>query len=69
MENTNVNSGKRLLNLLYSNKYDIIHLHNIHGYYFDLNILRCFEKDKIPIVWTLRDTWVVTGRCAYFGDN
>jgi len=64
----NVNSGKRLLNLLHSNKFDIIHLHNIHGYYFDLNILKYFEQAKIPIIWTLHDAWIVTGRCAYFGE-
>lgn len=68
IESINVNSGKRLLNLLHSSKFDIIHLHNIHGYYFDLNILKYFEQVKIPIIWTLHDAWIVTGRCACFGE-
>lgn len=46
---------------------DIIHLHNIHGYYLDIRVL--FEYLKIcgkPIVWTLHDCWPFTGHCAYF---
>lgn len=46
---------------------DIIHLHNIHGYYLNIKIL--FEYlstlDK-PIVWTLHDCWPLTGHCCYF---
>lgn len=47
-------------------QYDIIHLHNIHGYYFMLNYLDIL-KEK-PVVWTLRDFWPITGGCAFFGD-
>jgi putative colanic acid biosynthesis glycosyltransferase len=46
---------------------DIIHLHNIHGYY--LNILVLFNYLKLsdkPIVWTLHDCWPFTGHCSYF---
>lgn len=46
---------------------DIIHIHNIHGYYLNYKIL--FEYlstiDK-PIVWTLHDCWPITGHCAHF---
>ena len=48
-------------------KPDIIHLHNIHGYY--LNYLLLFQylsKADIPVVWTLHDCWAFTGHCAYF---
>ncbi len=46
---------------------DIIHLHNIHGYYLHLPTLFSFLKtcDK-PVVWTLHDCWTFTGHCAYF---
>jgi glycosyltransferase involved in cell wall biosynthesis len=46
---------------------DIIHLHNLHGYYLNLPILFKFlaEYGK-PVVWTLHDCWAFTGHCAYF---
>lgn len=46
---------------------DIIHLHNIHGYYLHLPTLFNFlaEFDK-PVVWTLHDCWAFTGHCAHF---
>ena len=46
---------------------DIVHLHNIHGFY--LNVERLFEYLKNagkPVVWTLHDCWSFTGHCAYF---
>jgi glycosyltransferase involved in cell wall biosynthesis len=48
-------------------KPDIIHLHNIHGYYINIEILFRYLKDaNIPVVWTLHDCWPITGHCAYF---
>lgn len=46
---------------------DIIHLHNIHGYYLNYKILFEFlKKYNHPIVWTLHDCWPMTGHCCYF---
>ena len=47
---------------------DVIHLHNIHGYYLNLKILFKYLKNdyKGQIVWTLHDCWAFTGHCAYF---
>jgi len=46
---------------------DVIHLHNIHGYYLHLptlfNFLAVYDK---PVVWTLHDCWAFTGHCAHF---
>lgn len=46
---------------------DIIHLHNIHGYYLNIKLLfkYLYESQK-PVVWTLHDCWPFTGHCAYF---
>ena len=46
---------------------DIIHLHNIHGYYIHIGLLFHFlsEYGK-PVVWTLHDCWSFTGHCSYF---
>jgi len=46
---------------------DIIHLHNIHGYYINIEILFDYIKEaKKPVVWTLHDCWSFTGHCSYF---
>ncbi|MDR3610697.1 MAG: glycosyltransferase [Ignavibacteriaceae bacterium] len=48
---------------------DIIHLHNLHGYYLNVEILfNYLKKSQIPVVWTLHDCWPFTGHCTYF-DN
>lgn len=49
-------------------KPDIIHMHNLHMGYLNLEMLfRYFEKHKeIKIVWTLHDCWAYTGRCPYY---
>ena len=46
---------------------DIIHLHNIHGYYVNIELLFKYIKEaNKPVVWTLHDCWAFTGHCAYF---
>lgn len=46
---------------------DIIHLHNIHGYYLNVEILFNFLKEyNKKVVWTLHDAWAFTGHCAYY---
>lgn len=46
---------------------DVIHLHNLHGYYINIEILFNFLKEfNRPIVWTLHDCWAFTGHCAHF---
>ena len=45
---------------------DIVHIHNIHGYYLNYPILFNYLKEaNIPIVWTLHDCWSFTGHSAY----
>ena len=46
---------------------DVIHLHNIHGYYLNYKVLfRFLSKIDIPVVWTLHDCWPFTGHCSYY---
>ena len=46
---------------------DIIHLHNIHGYYINIKVLFDYlKKSGKPVIWTLHDCWSFTGHCAYF---
>lgn len=58
---------KQLINTIKEIKPNIIHLHNIHGYYLNYPLLFEFLSNvKIPVVWTLHDCWPMTGHCAYF---
>ena len=43
---------------------DIIHIHNIHGGYFQTNLLPKLAKIA-PVVWTFHDMFQITGHCAY----
>ena len=46
---------------------DVIHLHNIHGWYLNWKMLFDYLKiASIPVVWTLHDCWPFTGHCPYF---
>lgn len=48
---------------------DIIHLHNIHGYYLHLETLFRYLSDAgKPVVWTLHDCWAFTGHCSHFAE-
>lgn len=57
----------RLVNFIKEYNPDVIHLHNIHGYYLNVKILFDFlaEYGK-PVVWTLHDCWAFTGHCSHF---
>ena len=45
---------------------DIIHLHNVHGYYLNYPVLfKYLSQSGIPVVWTLHDCWAYTGHCPY----
>ena len=58
---------KKIVNQIVKISPDIIHLHNLHGYYLNYKILFEFLKEyNHPIVWTLHDCWPMTGHCCYF---
>ena len=48
-------------------KPDVIHIHNIHGYFLNYRILFDYlSKCDIPVVWTVHDCWLYTGHCYYY---
>lgn len=58
---------KRLVEALKDYDPDLIHLHNVHGFYLNVEILFDYlKKCGKPIVWTLHDCWSFTGHCSYF---
>lgn len=58
---------KRLIRKIRVIKPDVIHLHNIHGYYINYPILfRYLASEEIPVVWTFHDCWPITGHCVHY---
>ena len=56
--------------LKWADEYDpnILWLHNIHGYYINIEMLFMWIKSRpqMRVNWTLHDCWAFTGHCAYF---
>ena len=49
---------------------DVVHLHNIHGYYINLKILfEYLRESNKPVIWTLHDGWSFTGHCSKFASE
>ena len=42
---------------------EIVHMHNLHGGYFDLRLLKSLSN-QVPVILTLHDEWLLTGHCA-----
>jgi len=57
--------AKQILEM--SKSADVIHLHNLHGYYLNFVELLSGLSDK-PVVWTWHDMWGATGRCGVAMD-
>jgi Glycosyltransferase len=45
-------------------EFDVVHLHNLHGYYLNYRQLLDGLRGK-PIIWTWHDMWAITGRCGF----
>ena len=59
---------KDLIKQIEEFKPDVIHLHNIHGYYVNIEILFNYLKQhpEIKKIWTLHDCWSFTGHCSHY---
>lgn len=61
------NATKRLLARLDEIKPDVVHLHNLHGYYVNIEMLfNWLANHNCKVEWTLHDCWSFTGHCAHF---
>ena len=60
----------RLIKEITEFKPDVVHLHNLHGHYINyLHLFDFLNCERIPVVWTLHDSWAYTGHCAYYAAN
>lgn len=49
---------------------DVIHLHNLHGYYLNVEVLFQYLREfGKPVLWSFYDCWSFTGHCAHFDYN
>lgn len=64
----NRNATKRFLE--WADRFDpeLLWLHNLHGYYIDVEQLFRWIKSRpqMQVRWTLHDCWAFTGHCAHF---
>ena len=57
----------RLLQRLDEIDPDVVHLHNIHGYWVNIEMLFSWlASHRCQVRWTLHDCWAFTGHCAHF---
>ena len=46
---------------------DIIHIHNVHGYWLNYPLLcQYLQESGKPVIWTVHDCWLYTGHCYYY---
>ncbi|MCR5449558.1 MAG: glycosyltransferase [Solobacterium sp.] len=64
---SNVSETRKMIEEVKRFAPDIIHLHNLHGYYLNLEVLFSWLKEYgRPVIWTLHDCWSMTGYCPHF---
>lgn len=59
---------KKFLEWAENYKPDLLWLHNIHGYYINIEMLFAWIKShsQIHVKWTMHDCWAFTGHCSHF---
>lgn len=58
---------RKLIKQIEEIKPDIIHIHNIHGYFLNYKVLFDYlSKINTSVVWTVHDCWLYTGHCFYY---
>jgi len=46
---------------------DIVHIHNIHGYFLNYPMLFQYLKaNDVRVMWTVHDCWLYTGHCYHY---
>jgi glycosyltransferase involved in cell wall biosynthesis len=62
-------STRRLIGHLENFRPDVVHLHDLHGYFLNIPLVVDFLKiNRIPTVWTFHCEFMYTGKCGYAFD-
>lgn len=57
---------RRLLKFIQSYQPDVVHIHELHGYFVNIKpVMNYLKKNKIRTVWTFHCEFMYTGRCGY----
>lgn len=49
---------------------DIVHIHNLHGYFLNYPLLCDFlARRGKPVIWTVHDCWLFTGHCYHYAST
>ena len=57
---------KRMIKAIIKFKPDVVHLHELHGYYVNYSeIVRLLKSSNIPVVWTFHCEFMYTGKCGH----
>lgn len=58
---------RKFINIIDRINPDIVHIHNIHGYYINYKVLLDYlSRKNYRVVVTMHDCWIITGHCAHF---
>ena len=56
----------KLLSFMDEFQPEVVHLHNLHGYYLNMfRVVDYLKAHRIKTIWTLHDEFMYTGRCGY----
>lgn len=62
-------STRRLIKIIEKFCPDVVHLHELHGYYLNVGeLVRYLKSNSIPVVWTFHCEFMYTGKCGYAYD-
>jgi len=57
---------QKLIKYIKKEKFDIVNIHNLHGYYLNFfTLLKFLEKENIKVVFEMHDEWAINPRLAY----
>jgi putative colanic acid biosynthesis glycosyltransferase len=58
-------STRRLLKYMKQYQPDVVHIHELHGYFVNINpIIKYLKKNNIKTVWTFHCEFMYTGKCG-----
>lgn len=62
-----IHATSKLLEEIERIKPDVIHIHNLHSNFINVNMLfKYIMYNKIPTIITLHDCWLFTGKCYHY---
>lgn len=64
---TSTRATRKMIAMLDDIRPDVVHVHNLHGYYLNYPmLLKYLSESGVKVVFTMHDCWCLTGHCAYY---